>query len=119
VEREFKKQLSTIGNVDFMGQVSHFLGIEIGWKHHPDGNLSVSVTQQFFAENLVDSVNYTSSSVSTFVSPYRSGLPIDSISTSTLSSSDQDKLHLQYQSLVGSLNWLAHTTRPDLSTVVS
>jgi hypothetical protein len=28
-------------------------------------------------------------------------------------------LRLQYQSLVGSLNWLAHTTRPDLSTVVS
>jgi hypothetical protein len=28
-------------------------------------------------------------------------------------------LQLQYQSLVGSLNWLAHTTRPDISTVVS
>jgi hypothetical protein len=28
-------------------------------------------------------------------------------------------LRLNYQSLVGSLNWLAHTTRPDLSTVVS
>jgi len=26
---------------------------------------------------------------------------------------------LQYQSLVGSLNWLAHTTHPDLSTIVS
>jgi len=33
--------------------------------------------------------------------------------------SDCDHLQLQYQSLVGSLNWLAHTTRPDLSTVVS
>jgi hypothetical protein len=119
VEREFEKQLSTIGNVEFMGQVSHFLGIKFGWKHHPDGNLSVSLTQQSFAENLVDSVNYTSSSVSTFVSSYRSGLPIDSIPTSTLSSSDQDKLRLQYQSLVGSLNWLAHTTHPDLSMVVS
>jgi len=36
-----------------------------------------------------------------------------------MSSSDRDKLRLQYQSLVGSLNWLAHATRPDLSTVVS
>ena len=26
---------------------------------------------------------------------------------------------MQHQSLVGSLNWLAHTTQPDLSTVVS
>jgi len=28
-------------------------------------------------------------------------------------------LRLQYQSLVGSLNWLAHTTCPDITTVVS
>ncbi len=34
-------------------------------------------------------------------------------------SAARDKLRLQYQSLVGSLNWLAHTTRPDLSTAVS
>jgi len=36
-----------------------------------------------------------------------------------MASADRDHLHLQYQSLVGSLNWLAHTTRPDLSTVAS
>jgi hypothetical protein len=36
-----------------------------------------------------------------------------------MSSADRDNLCLRYQSLVGSLNWLAHTTRPDLSTVVS
>jgi len=119
VEREFEKQLSSIGNVDFMGQVSHFLGIEFSWRFHQDGNLSESLTQQSFAENLVDSVNYSTASVSSYVSPYRSGLPIDSIPPSALSSTEQDQLRLQYQSLVGSLNWLAHTTRPDLSTVVS
>jgi hypothetical protein len=36
-----------------------------------------------------------------------------------MSASDQDKLRLQYQSLVGSFNWLAHTTHPDILTVVS
>lgn len=30
-----------------------------------------------------------------------------------------DALRLQYQSLVGSFNWLGHTTRPDISTAVS
>jgi len=119
VEKVFEEGLSKIGNVDFMGQVSHFLGIEFSWKHHADGNLSVSLTQQSFAENLIDSVNYTTASTSTHVSPYRPGLPIDSIPLSTLSSPDQDKLRLHYQLLVGSLNWLAHTTHPDLSTVVS
>jgi len=119
VERIFEQKLSTIGNVDFMGQVSHFLGIEFSWRHHDDGHSSVSLTQQSFAENLVDSFNYSTTSTSTFITPYRSGLAIDSIPTSTLSSSEQDHLRLHYQSLVGSLNWLAHTTRPDLSTVVS
>jgi hypothetical protein len=68
---------------------------------------------------LVDSINYSTTSTSTFVTPYCSGLAIDSIPTSTLSSSEQDRLCLHYQSLVGSLNWLAHMTHPDLSTVVS
>jgi hypothetical protein len=36
-----------------------------------------------------------------------------------MSQSSRDALCLRYQSLVGSLNWLAHTTRPDLSTAVS
>jgi hypothetical protein len=119
VERKFEECLSTIGDVDFMGRVSHFLGIAFSWVHHEDGHVSVSLTQQSFAEHLVESVNITTTSTSTFVTPYRSGLSIDSIPPSTLSSQEQDKLRLQYQSLVGSLNWLAHTTRPDLSTVVS
>jgi hypothetical protein len=36
-----------------------------------------------------------------------------------MSTKDQDNLQLQYQSLVGSLNWLSHTTWLDLSTIVS
>jgi hypothetical protein len=36
-----------------------------------------------------------------------------------MTSTARDELRLRYQSLIGSLNWLAHTTRPDLSTVVS
>jgi hypothetical protein len=119
VEQKFEALLSTLGDVDFMGQVSHFLGIEFSWVHHDDGNVSVSLTQQSFAENLVDSVNLSPTSVSTFVTPYRSGISIDSLPASMLSLTDQDELQLQYQSLVGSLNWLAHTTRLDLSIVVS
>jgi hypothetical protein len=119
VEQKFQELLSTIGDVDFMGQVSHFLRTEFSWVHHEDGDISVSLTQLSFAENLVDSVKLSPTSSSTFVTPYRLGLSIDSLPPSTLSSSDQDKLRLQYQSIVGSLNWLAHTTWPDLSTVVS
>jgi len=119
VEEQFQKLLSTIGEVDFMGQVSHFLGIEFNWHHLESGELSVILTQQSFIENLMDNLGIKSESQSTFTTPYKSGVSIDSIPTVSMSVSDQDRLRLQYQSLVGSLNWLAHTTRPDLSTVVS
>jgi hypothetical protein len=38
VEHVFDEKLSSIGNVDFMGKVSHFLGIEFNWKYHDDGH---------------------------------------------------------------------------------
>jgi hypothetical protein len=119
VERKFESLLSSLGEVDFMGQVSHFLGIEFTWHRHPDGNVSVNLTQQSFTESLLDSLGYSSTMTSTFTTPYRSGLSIDSIPSSTMAAKDQDSLRLQYQSLVGSLNWLSHTTRPDISTVAS
>jgi hypothetical protein len=119
VERKFEQMLSSIGEVDFMGQVSHFLGIEFPWYSLDDGNISINLMQQSFTENLLDSLGYSSATVSTFTALYRSGLSIDSIPTQPMSASDRDKLCLQYQSLVGSLNWLAHTTCPDISTVVS
>jgi hypothetical protein len=119
VERKFEESLSLIGDVDFMGQVSHFLGIEFTWKHHSDSHLSVCLTQQSFTETLIDLLCLQSSSVSSFTTPYRSGLVIDSIPHQEMDSESHDKLCLQYQSLVGSLNWLAHTTHPDLPTVVS
>ena len=53
VEKKFEEFLGKLVSVDFMGQVSHFLGIEFAWQHHSDGNLSVSLTQQLFAENLI------------------------------------------------------------------
>jgi hypothetical protein len=100
-----------------MGKVSHFLGIT--WHHKDDGNISVNLTQQSFTETLLDSIGCSMTSTSTFTTPYIAGLSIDSIPTVDMSVSDRDKLRLQYQSLVGSLNWLAHTTHPDISTVVS
>jgi hypothetical protein len=55
VEKQFESVLSRIGDVDFMGQVTHFLGIEFTWKELPNGHLGVSLTQQSFIESLLDS----------------------------------------------------------------
>jgi len=118
-EKKFEELLSSIGQVEFMGQVTLFLGTEFSWVYHSDGHLSVSLTQQSFVETLIDSLNISSTHTSTFTTPYRAGINIDSIPTDNLSTGQRDELRLRYQSLIGSLNWLSITTRPDISTVVS
>jgi hypothetical protein len=70
VERKFEELLSSIGDVDFMGQVSLFLGIEFSWVYHSDGNLSVHLTHQSFAETLVESLGFNHLEQSTFLTPY-------------------------------------------------
>jgi hypothetical protein len=95
------------------------LGIEFTWQHLPGVYLAVSLTQQSFIESLLTSLNISIESISTYTTPYKSGSSIDSRLFQEMTSADQDALHLKYQSIVWSLNWLAHTTCPDLSTVVS
>lgn len=119
VEKKFEELLGSVVQADFMGQVSYFLGIEFQWKHHTDGHVTAILTQESFADSLIESLGFEFASSSTFLTPYRSGLPIDSVQHDDMPSAARDKLRLQYQSLVGSLYWLVHTTRPDLSTVVS
>jgi hypothetical protein len=92
IEQQFEHLLSTIGNDDFMGQVSHFLGIEFTWEHHDDGHLTVSLTQQSFAEDLIESLGFSLASISTFLTPYRSGLSIDSVLHENMSPTDRDAL---------------------------
>jgi hypothetical protein len=79
VEKKFEELLGGLVSVEFMGQVSHFLGIEFAWQHHDVDHLTVTLTQQNFAETLIDSLGYINLSFSTYVTPYRSGLPIDAI----------------------------------------
>jgi hypothetical protein len=70
VERLFESKLSSFGNVDFMGQVSHFLGIEFTWQHLPRGHLAVSLTQQSFIESLLTSLSKSIEGISTYTTPY-------------------------------------------------
>jgi hypothetical protein len=95
-EREFKKLLSTIGSIDFMGQVTHFLGIEFTWHGHADGNVSVNLTQKSFVEMLLENLEISSDTISTFTTPYRPGISINTIPISSILNAEQDKLRLRY-----------------------
>jgi hypothetical protein len=60
--------------------------------HHNNGHVSVSLSQQSFVKTLIESQNLTVTGTSTFITPHRSGLPIDAIIHQDMSSSDRDKL---------------------------
>ena len=53
------------------------------------------------------------------MTPYRSGLPIDSIAPADANDSDLARRTKVYQGIIGSINWLATCTRPDVSPVLS
>jgi hypothetical protein len=68
VEAKFESGLSKIGEVDFMGKVSHFLGIEFTWKSLPEGHLRPRLIEGLNASCPCHSVVF-SSKVAVFSSP--------------------------------------------------
>jgi hypothetical protein len=65
-----------------MGVVEWFLGIHFAWRITPD-SVSVHLNQSSFAANLVKSFFQESCNVTPTATPYRFGVPIDSIAPST------------------------------------
>ena len=121
VEHRFEQILSSKFKINFMGVVNWLLGTHFTWVDYPTGDISVHLSQVAFAQNLVERyrqqhINYNPKST-----PYRSGLPIDSLPAYDGDMQDPSFLRLreQYQSVVGSINWLATNTCPDLAPVTS
>ena len=118
-EKIFEQELAKHLKVDFMGVVDYFLGTAFTWKEFEDGNVSVHMTQSAFTEYTahrfgVDRMNRVPN-----MTPYRSGLPIDSIAPPDPSDPDLNRRTKMYQSLVGCMNWLATCTRPDISPALT
>ena len=103
-----------------MGIVEWFLGVHFSWQITPL-DVSVHLNQLGFAANLVESFFQESRDPTPTAMSYCSGIPIDAIAPST----DNDNSPAQicqkevYQSLVGSIGWLAMSTRPDLTAAHS
>ena len=120
-EQRFEDILASQFAISFMGVVNWFLGTHFTWIDLDDGNISVHLSQVAFAQNVVERHCQQHININPRATPYRSGLPIDSLPAYTGDMDDPSFLRLraQFQSLVGSLNWLATNTRPDLAPVTS
>ena len=123
VEAEFESKLKAKTLVDFMGTVTHFLGIKFQWKHFKSKNqrhLKVHLSQSAYVEHLVQLAGLCQESANYKPTPYRSGLPVDNVEYDKYNTEiEKSKIQSLLRSLVGSLLWLSQGTRPDLSTIVA
>ena len=118
-EDRFRAALADRITVEFMGDVDYFLGTAFTWRRHASGHLSVHLCQSAFAEYTahrfgVDKMNQTPN-----MTPYCSGYPIDAIPPPDPKDPDLKRRTKVYQSIVGSLNWLATCSRPDIAPVLT
>ena len=116
VEAKFEHLLKANCTVDYMGTVEWFLGTHFQWLVKP-GIVQVHLSQTGFASHLIEDNDIHLRNTTPDATPYRSGLPIDACPES-----DEDEENptfrerkKKYQSIVGSIGWLAQSTRPDLS----
>jgi hypothetical protein len=116
VERRFKQHLANLVTVKFMGNVDWFLGTHFQWSC-TDDKVSVHLSQTGFAAHLVEDNNIHTHNITPDATPYRSGLPIDTCPESDEADDCPALIERKrlYQSVVGSMGWLAQSTRPDLA----
>ena len=120
VEQTFMTQFAShVTKVTFNDEIDFFLGIKFDCQRHQHNHVTIHLSQQAFIENLLHTHDMHTDDVNTVQSPYRSGLPIDSIPIEAYDDETQRKYTKTLQSIVGSLTWLSMSTRPDISTITN
>ena len=71
-----------------MGQVNYFIGILFDWKQHQDGNVSIHLSQEAYANEIVNTMGLSDAVPSMTMTPYHSGLPINAIPSIDVSNSE-------------------------------
>ena len=62
-----------------MGTVENFLGIRFDWDINNKENLSCKLVQQAYVETMIHKMDLSDCRIDPTMTPYRSGLPIDSL----------------------------------------
>jgi hypothetical protein len=91
-----------------MGDVDYYLGICFNWRRESDGHVSVHMSQEGYANAFIDEMGLQNAVTSPKMTPYRSGLPIDSLPKQpNISKTDNETLRSKFRSFMGMLNWLS------------
>jgi hypothetical protein len=119
VEEKFEHDFGNKIDTDFNGQIGYFLGINFECKKHPDGSVTIHLSQEAFIENLCQLANLDHDTVNPTTTPYKSGYPADSIPYKPSTPDKQKELIHKMQTLIGCLMWLSMSTRPDIATITN
>jgi len=119
VEKYFEQALAQKITVDFMGEAEFFLGLKFDWFHSDDGHVDCRISQEAYANTIVNELGLSQANVNPLMTPFRSGFPIDTIPVVEMSPEARAPLVGKMQCWLGMINWLTMGTRPDLSTVFS
>jgi hypothetical protein len=116
VEQRIEQHLYSLITANFMGTVDWFLGTQFQWSCD-DSEVSVHLSQTGFAAHLVEDNNAHTCNIMPDANPYCLGLPINACPGSGKANdcSALVERRSKYQSVAGSIGWLAQSTRPDLA----
>ena len=118
VESKFRELLNNEYTVSYDDRLEWFLGMKFDWKQ-TSSHIQCHVHQEAFVLDIIDRYGLSTCNTSPRATPFRSGFPVDTIAPSTLPASDQTSLTKTFQQLIGDLNWLSISTRPDITAIVS
>ena len=119
VETAFEERLKEKIDIEFNGQIGYFLGINFTCVKSPDNNITIHLSQEAFIESIASLANLKDPHMNYPKTPYRSGFPVDKIDSINGEHENQAERTKQMQQLVGCLNWLSISTRPDISTITN
>jgi hypothetical protein len=102
--------------VDFFGTMEWFLGTYCDW-YREDGHASVHLSQEAYSRQLISAHQMSNDTPAD--TPHHSGHTIGNIPKTYMPTLEQDIVTAKYQSLIGSLLWLAYATCPDLCVATS
>ena len=118
-EEKFMTEFSKKINCTFSNEIDYFLGIKFQCSKTKSNEVTIQLNQEAYIDTLLTQLDLHGKEVNTPATPYRSRYPIDTIPPKEYPSQLQQKLTKKMQFLIGSLNWIAISTRPDISTVVA
>ncbi len=93
--------------------------MKFGWQHSNDGTVNCRISQEGYAAAIIEEMGLTNANKSPLMTPFRSGLPVDTIPAVDMTPEAWAPLTAKMQSWLGMINWLQMCTRPDLATIFS